>query len=80
MHDRGIEFHHAVGVGQSAEADAGLQRIELGNVDPGHQGVERVLAAGDAAEGALDGVLGAAVPELEAAQVGDDNRATQVGG
>ena len=74
MHHRGVKFHHAVGVRQPAVADAGLLRIQLGDVGAGHQGIERVLTAGDAAEGALDGVLAAAVAELEAAEVGDDDR------
>ena len=43
--------------GQRAVADAGFQRIELGNVDAGDQCVEDVLAFRDQAKRAFDRVF-----------------------
>ena len=80
VHAAGVELDHAVGVGQPAVADAGLERVELRDVDAGEQRVQHVLAFGDEPEGALDGVLGAAVLELPARQVGDHDGADRARG
>jgi hypothetical protein len=64
VHARRVELDDPVGVGQRAVADAGFERIELGDVDARDQGIEHVLAFGDQAESAADGILRAAVREL----------------
>ncbi|PYV24174.1 MAG: hypothetical protein DMG24_12195 [Acidobacteria bacterium] len=41
VHDRGVQFDYALGVGQAAVADAHDARIVLGNVDAALDGVKQ---------------------------------------
>ena len=61
VHAARIELHDAVGVGQAAEADAAVGRVELAVVDAGDQRIEHVGAPGDQVERLLDAGFGAAV-------------------
>ena len=74
VHARGVELDDTVGVGEGAVADAGLERIELGNVDAGDERVENVLAFGDQPERPLTAFSGPpfvnSMPEWSATTTG----------
>jgi hypothetical protein len=74
VHAAGVELDHAVGVRQAAVADAGIERIELYDVDAGDQRLEHVGATRHHGEGGLHARPGAAVLVDVTVVRGDDDR------